>query len=62
MLLRFQRGFQSQGVDGLAGFRADHQTFIVELGAVFATVIAIVSPSVFAWLIVFWLWLTVLLE
>ena len=33
---------------------------IVELGAVFTTVIAIASPSVFAWLIVVWLWLTVL--
>ena len=34
--------------------------FIVEIGAVFTTVIAIASPSVFAWLIVVWLWLTVL--
>jgi potassium-transporting ATPase ATP-binding subunit len=34
--------------------------FIVELGAVFTTVIAVASPSVFAWLIVAWLWLTVL--
>ena len=34
--------------------------FIVEIGAVFTTVIAIAQPSVFAWLIVFWLWLTVL--
>jgi K+-transporting ATPase ATPase B chain len=33
--------------------------FIVELGAVFTTVIAIARPGVFAWLIVFWLWLTV---
>jgi K+-transporting ATPase ATPase B chain len=34
--------------------------FIVEIGAVFTTVIAIADPSVFAWLIVVWLWLTVL--
>jgi potassium-transporting ATPase ATP-binding subunit len=34
--------------------------FIVEIGAVFTTVIAIASPSVFAWLIVVFLWLTVL--
>ncbi|WP_375478479.1 potassium-transporting ATPase subunit KdpB [uncultured Jatrophihabitans sp.] len=34
--------------------------FIVEVGAVFTTVVAIGSPSVFAWLIVVWLWLTVL--
>jgi K+-transporting ATPase ATPase B chain len=34
--------------------------FIVEVGAVFTTVIAIADPSVFAWLIVVWLWLTVL--
>jgi K+-transporting ATPase ATPase B chain len=34
--------------------------FIVEIGAVFTTVIAITSPSVFAGLIVVWLWLTVL--
>ncbi len=33
---------------------------IVEIGAVFTTVIAVVDPSVFAWLIVVWLWLTVL--
>ena len=33
---------------------------IVELGAVFTTVLAAAHPSVFAWLIVFWLWLTVL--
>ncbi|MDT4950101.1 MAG: potassium-transporting ATPase ATP-binding subunit, partial [Pseudonocardiales bacterium] len=32
--------------------------FIVEIGAVFTTVIAIATPSVFAWLIVIWLWLT----
>jgi potassium-transporting ATPase ATP-binding subunit len=34
--------------------------FIVEIGAVFTTVIAVANPSTFAWLIVFWLWLTVL--
>ncbi|UQX88998.1 potassium-transporting ATPase subunit KdpB [Jatrophihabitans telluris] len=34
--------------------------FIVEIGAVFTTVEAIANPSVFAWLIVMWLWLTVL--
>ena len=33
--------------------------FIVEIGAVWATVLAIAAPSWFAWLIVFWLWLTV---
>ncbi len=32
--------------------------FIVELGAMFTTVEAISKPSVFAWLIVVWLWLT----
>ena len=34
--------------------------FLVEIGAVFTTVEAIANPSVFAWLIVGWLWLTVL--
>ncbi len=34
--------------------------FIVELGAVWATVLAIIDPTWFAWLIVVWLWLTVL--
>jgi potassium-transporting ATPase ATP-binding subunit len=34
--------------------------FIVEIGAVFTTVVAIDNSSVFAWLIVIWLWLTVL--
>ncbi|GAA0917057.1 potassium-transporting ATPase subunit KdpB [Nonomuraea longicatena] len=34
--------------------------FIVELGAVFTTVLAILEPSFFAWAIVVWLWLTVL--
>jgi len=33
--------------------------FIVELGAVFTTVLAAGSPSIFAWSIVVWLWLTV---
>ena len=33
--------------------------FIVELGALFATVLAIAQPSAFAWWIVVWLWLTV---
>ncbi|MBV9353639.1 MAG: potassium-transporting ATPase subunit KdpB [Mycobacterium sp.] len=33
--------------------------FIVEIGAVWSTVLAIADPSWFAWLIVFWLWLTV---
>jgi K+-transporting ATPase ATPase B chain len=34
--------------------------FIVEIGAAFTTVEAIANPSLFAWLIVIWLWLTVL--
>ncbi len=33
---------------------------IVEIGAVFTTVIALADPSVFAWVTVGWLWLTVL--
>jgi K+-transporting ATPase ATPase B chain len=33
---------------------------IVEIGAVFTTVIAVGRPTTFAWLIVVWLWLTVL--
>lgn len=33
--------------------------FIVEIGSVFTTVLAILHPSVFAWLITAWLWLTV---
>ncbi|MFG1879030.1 potassium-transporting ATPase subunit KdpB [Sphaerisporangium sp. NPDC049003] len=33
--------------------------FIVEIGAGFTTVLAITSPSIFAWAIVVWLWLTV---
>ncbi|WP_025738273.1 potassium-transporting ATPase subunit KdpB [Mycobacterium genavense] len=34
--------------------------FIVEIGATWSTVLAIVSPAWFAWLTVVWLWLTVL--
>jgi K+-transporting ATPase ATPase B chain len=34
--------------------------FIVEVGAIFATVLSIVNSSVFAWVTVIWLWLTVL--
>lgn len=34
--------------------------FIVEIGAVWSTVLAIINESWFAWLIVLWLWLTVL--
>ena len=34
---------------------------IVEIGAVFTTVLAVRDPSVFAWLITVWLWLTVVL-
>ncbi|MGZ8748636.1 MAG: potassium-transporting ATPase subunit KdpB, partial [Mycobacterium sp.] len=33
--------------------------FIVEIGAVWSTILAITEPSWFAWLIVVWLWLTV---
>ena len=33
--------------------------FIVEVGAVWSTILAIIDPSWFAWLIVVWLWLTV---
>ncbi len=33
--------------------------FIVEIGSVFTTVLAIGSPSVFAWVTTVWLWLTV---
>jgi len=33
--------------------------FIVEIGAVFTTILAITKPSFFAWAIVVWLWLTV---
>ncbi|MHA0285305.1 potassium-transporting ATPase subunit KdpB [Mycobacterium sp. C3-094] len=34
--------------------------FIVEIGAVWSTVLALVDPSWFGWLIVVWLWLTVI--
>ncbi|MDT5104703.1 MAG: potassium-transporting ATPase ATP-binding subunit [Mycobacterium sp.] len=34
--------------------------FIVEIGAAWSTVLAITDPSWFAWLIVVWLWLTVI--
>jgi K+-transporting ATPase ATPase B chain len=33
---------------------------VVEVGAVFSTVSALVDPSVFAWAVVVWLWLTVI--
>ncbi|GAA1820940.1 potassium-transporting ATPase subunit KdpB [Planosporangium flavigriseum] len=33
--------------------------FIVEIGSVFTTVLAIAHPTVFAWTIAIWLWLTV---
>jgi potassium-transporting ATPase ATP-binding subunit len=33
--------------------------FIVEIGAVWSTILAIAAPSWFGWLIVVWLWLTV---
>ena len=33
--------------------------FVVEVGAVFSTVSSLVHPSVFAWTIVLWLWVTV---
>ena len=33
--------------------------FIVEIGSVFTTVLAIADPSVFAWVTTVWLWLTV---
>ncbi len=34
--------------------------FIVEIGSAFTTVLAVADPSVFAWSITIWLWLTVL--
>src|SRR5215468_12722321 len=34
--------------------------FIVEIGAVWTTALAVRDPSVFAWTVVVWLWLTVL--
>ena len=33
--------------------------FVVEVGAVLSTVLAVADPSVFAWSVVVWLWLTV---
>src|SRR5262247_3743078 len=33
--------------------------FIVEIGSIFTTVLAIARPSLFAWAITVWLWLTV---
>jgi potassium-transporting ATPase ATP-binding subunit len=33
--------------------------FIVEIGAVWSTVLAVLNSTWFAWLVVFWLWLTV---
>jgi potassium-transporting ATPase ATP-binding subunit len=34
--------------------------FVVEIGSIFTTVLAAIHPSVFAWAITIWLWLTVL--
>ncbi|MEV5748759.1 potassium-transporting ATPase subunit KdpB [Actinoallomurus sp. NPDC052308] len=34
--------------------------FIVEIGAVWSTILAVLKPDWFAWLIVVWLWLTVI--
>jgi K+-transporting ATPase ATPase B chain len=34
--------------------------FLVEVGAVLTTVLAIADPSAFAWWVVAWLWLTVI--
>jgi K+-transporting ATPase ATPase B chain len=34
--------------------------FIVEIGSIFTTVLAIIHPTAFAWVITVWLWLTVL--
>jgi K+-transporting ATPase ATPase B chain len=34
--------------------------FIVEIGSIFTTILAIAHPSVFAWAITVWLWLTVI--
>ena len=34
--------------------------FIVEIGAIWSTILAVIDPSWFAWLIVIWLWLTVI--
>jgi E1-E2 ATPase len=34
--------------------------FVVEIGSVLVTVLAIIEPSLFAWLVAIWLWFTVL--
>jgi potassium-transporting ATPase ATP-binding subunit len=34
--------------------------FVVEIGSIFTTVLAVLQPSLFAWSITIWLWLTVL--
>jgi K+-transporting ATPase ATPase B chain len=34
--------------------------FVVEIGSVLVTVLAIIDPSLFAWLVAIWLWFTVL--
>jgi K+-transporting ATPase ATPase B chain len=34
--------------------------FVVEIGSIFTTVLAAIQPSLFAWAITIWLWLTVL--
>jgi potassium-transporting ATPase ATP-binding subunit len=34
--------------------------FIVEIGAVWSTILAVLEPSWFSWFVVFWLWLTVI--
>ncbi|GIJ46803.1 potassium-transporting ATPase ATP-binding subunit [Virgisporangium aliadipatigenens] len=34
-------------------------TFVVEVGSAFTTVLAVLRPSVFAWAVTIWLWLTV---
>jgi K+-transporting ATPase ATPase B chain len=34
--------------------------FVVEVGAAFATVLAVIDPTVFAWAVAVWLWITVL--
>jgi K+-transporting ATPase ATPase B chain len=34
--------------------------FVVEVGAAFSTALAVVDPSVFAWAVAVWLWITVL--
>jgi K+-transporting ATPase ATPase B chain len=33
--------------------------FVVEIGSIFTTILAVLQPSVFAWAITIWLWLTV---